>query len=91
MHSYDVIGSIGVTAFLVAYTGLQVRKISATSFLYSFLNLVGALAIFYSLFYQWNLSSFVIEVAWILLSAYGLLRYFQRRKVAYILSLSQDN
>lgn len=77
MHSYDVIGSAGVVIILIAYGGLQFKKISASSFWYSFLNIIGSLAIVYSLLHEWNFSAFIMEVVWIIFSVYGLWCHFR--------------
>ena len=44
---------------------------------YSLLNGLGALLIMVSLIYNFNLSSFVIEIAWLMISAYGLWRWYR--------------
>ncbi len=75
----NIIGLIGVALIMVTYFLLQVEKISARGLGYSILNLVGAVLIMVSLFYYWNLSAFIIEICWILISFYGIIRYFTRR------------
>lgn len=75
MHipSLDTIfGSIGVVVVLITYGLLLTNKLSASSFNYSFFNLVGSILILYSLIYQWNFPAFTIEVAWGLISLYGI-------------------
>lgn len=68
----NVIGIIGVVIVLIAYGLLQTRKIDPKAIPFSFLNLIGSVFITYSLLYYWNLASFIIEIAWILISSYGL-------------------
>lgn len=78
----DIIGVVGVSFVLATYYLLQFDKIDAKGFWYSFLNLFGAVLIMYSLLYNWNLASVIIEVFWIGISAYGVWKYFKRdRKV----------
>ncbi len=74
----DVIGSIGTLLIVLTYLLLQINKIQSHSFLYSFLNLLGALLLAYSLLYNWNFASFMIEVFWIIISLIGLVKYFMR-------------
>jgi len=72
----DVIGIIGVAMILFGYFALQIEKISSKGLAYSVINLVGAILIMYSLIFNWNLPSVVIEVFWILISLYGIWKYF---------------
>ncbi len=71
---YDVVGSGGVMLILVAYFLLQTERWSGQSVGYSLVNLVGSLMITVSLIYDFNLSSFIIEMAWIAISIYGIVR-----------------
>jgi len=74
----DLIGVFGVSFVLITYYLLQVEKIDAKGFWYSFLNLFGAVLIMYSLLYNWNLASVIIEIFWIAISVYGVWKYFKR-------------
>ena len=74
----DIIGVIGVSFVLITYYLLQFDKIDSKGFWYSFLNLFGAVLIMYSLLYNWNLASVIIEIFWIAISAYGVWKYFKR-------------
>ncbi len=78
---YDVVGIIGVIAILVAYLLLQINRIDSNSLQYSVLNAAGALFIIISLFYQFNLSAFIIEISWLFISILGLIRYFKNKHV----------
>ena len=74
----NFIGMIGVGFVLIAYALLQVNKMSPQSIIYSLLNTIGSLMILVSLYYYWNLASGVIEIAWLLISLYGLIRATRR-------------
>jgi paired small multidrug resistance pump len=67
----DVLGLIGVFFTLVAYLLLSIRKMSSHSVGYPSLNMIGSALIIYSLYYDWNISAFVMEVCWMLISIYG--------------------
>jgi hypothetical protein len=71
---HDLVGNIGVFCILVTYLMLQLEKILVTSFLYSGLNALGAGMVVFSLLYDFNLSAFVIESAWLLISLLGIAR-----------------
>ena len=82
MNSFmiDVIGIVGVVIVVVTYFLLQSEKIDSKGFLYSFLNAFGSLLIMYSLLYNWNLASFIIEFFWILISIYGLEKWYRSKR-----------
>ena len=69
---FNVIGMIGVIFVLLAYFLLQIHKLDQGTITYSFMNLLGAGLILFSLFFTWNLASGVIEIAWLLISLFGL-------------------
>jgi len=73
-HWYDFVGNIGILCVLGAYVALQLGKMKAESRAYSLLNAIGALLILLSLYYAFNLSSFLIEIAWLFISLFGLIR-----------------
>ena len=77
---HDLLGIIGVVLILATYMLLQLEKLSATSFLYSVTNGLGASLILVSLIYEFNLSAFIIEAFWLLISIYGIVRYFSRNR-----------
>ena len=71
---HDLAGSLGVLCILVTYALLQFERILAQGVLYSSLNALGSGLIVFSLFYEFNLSAFVLEIAWLVLSLAGLIR-----------------
>jgi hypothetical protein len=77
---HDLLGIIGVVLIIATYMLLQLEKLSATSFLYSATNGLGASLILVSLIYEFNLSAFIIETFWLLISTYGIVRYFSRNR-----------
>lgn len=79
-HYYNVIGLMGVTIILLIYLLLQLGKVQQDSVLFSLANFVGSVLILTSLNYSWNLPSGVIEVAWLLISAFGLMKSMRLRQ-----------
>ena len=73
------VGLIGVILLLIAYFFLSTGRWRSDSLTYQINNLLGALFILYSLCFYWNLSSFVIEVAWIMISLIGIARITFRK------------
>jgi hypothetical protein len=80
----DLIGIIGVILILIAYYYLSIGRWIADSMLFQFLNFLGAWLMLYSLYFHWNTSSVVIEVAWIIISMLGMYRamFYNKRKLA---------
>ena len=69
---FDFLGNIGVGLILMMYLAIQAGKITSSSLMYSVCNGLGALLILISLSVQFNLSAFIIEFFWLLISLYGL-------------------
>jgi len=69
---YDLAGNIGVLMMVIAYLLLQLDKLSSSSVSYLLLNAVGALFVIVSLIFHFNLSAFLMEVFWLLISLFGL-------------------
>ncbi|MEM6900760.1 MAG: cyclic nucleotide-binding protein [Pseudomonadota bacterium] len=74
----EVIGYIGVALILIGYAGIQSGRLTADMLVYPILNGVGALAILFSLYFHPNIPSIVIEIAWLLISSFGIFRYFSK-------------
>ena len=78
---HDFFGNIGVVLILASYLMVQLRKMDATALPYVVSNCLGAALILYSLIFDFNLSAFVIEIVWVLISLVGMARiYLERRK-----------
>jgi len=78
---HNVVGNIGVVLIVGTYFLVQVRRMSAIQPPYIVLNGLGALFILYSLWFDFNLSAFLIELIWLLISVLGLGRcYMERRR-----------
>ena len=77
---YDIIGSVGVAIIILTYVLLQTERLKSESLLYSVLNGLGAGLIVFSLFYSFNFSAFVVEALWVVISLYGIAKYFLKNK-----------
>jgi hypothetical protein len=71
---YDLAGNVGVASILITYLLLQMNKIKSSDPAYSVLNAVGASLILTSLIFEFNLSAFLIEFFWLLISIYGIIK-----------------
>lgn len=77
---FDVLGTLGVSMIIVTYVLLQSGRLQSTQLSYSLLNAVGAALILVSLYFSFNLSAFIVEAFWLIISIYGVGRYFANRK-----------
>ena len=75
----DLIGNIGVVVLMSTYLMLQLNKLRSDGLAYSLLNAIGAGCIVISLLVNFNLSAFVIEAFWVLISFIGIYRYFRMK------------
>jgi len=73
----NIIGIVGVILTLVAYYFINIGKWQTSKLSYIMCNLVGSSMLLYSLLFYWNLSSVLIEIAWISISLIGLARYLR--------------
>jgi len=78
----NISGLIGVAIILVSYYLLQTAKLSPRDVSYSLANLIGSILILWSLYYDWNLPSVIIECAWIMISLIGLRKALRHKTIA---------
>jgi len=73
---YNILGTIGVGVIVVTYFLLQLGRVKSDQLIYSLLNGIGAMLILISLYYDFNLPSVVVEAFWLVISIFGIVRYF---------------
>ena len=78
----DSVGLLGMVLVVLAYYLLQLERTDPRGLTFNLINLVGAGCLLFSLFFTFNLPSFVIEVFWIGASLIGLWKYWRRRENA---------
>jgi len=71
---HEVFGTIGAAMIVLTYLLIQLHRMQVTDLRYSLLNALGAGLILYSLTVDFNLSAFVIEAFWLLISCLGIVR-----------------
>ena len=72
---YDFVGNVGVALIIITYLLLQLDKMKSSELSYSLLNVLGSALVILSLFYRFNLSAFVVEAFWLLISFVGIIRF----------------
>ena len=76
---FDFVGNIGVAIMIVTYLLLQLDRLNSNAPAYSLLNAFGAALVILSLSVNFNLSAFIMEVFWVLISLIGIYRYLRTR------------
>jgi hypothetical protein len=77
---YDVVGNVGVCMILGCYLLLQLDRLESSGLTFSILNGIGALLILISLAYEFNKSAFIVELFWLLISLFGIVRYLMSKR-----------
>jgi hypothetical protein len=77
---YDLAGNVGVAMMVGAYLLLQLGKLRINDVSYSLINALGAALVLISLLYSFNLSAFLVESFWVLISLFGLIKFLTTRK-----------
>ena len=80
-HWFDWAGYIGVALVLLAFLLLQAHRLHGNGLTYQAMNIFGALGVMLSLIFgSFNLSAFMLEVAWIAIGIYGVVSNRRRRR-----------
>lgn len=75
----DIAGLLGVAMMLIAYAASSMGRLDPTRAVALWANLIGAALVLYSLTRDMNISSFVLELAWLVVAAVGLIRLALKR------------
>lgn len=73
-HWPTIVGILGTLVVLLAFYLLQAQKLHGNGLPYQLMNAVGSAAIIVSLIYAFNLASMLLEIAWLIISVYGMVR-----------------
>ena len=79
---FDLAGFAGVVLIVIAYLLLQLNKLPSSAPAYSLLNAIGALLVMLSLIFDFNLSAFLMEAFWFLISVFGFFRSILSKSAA---------
>jgi hypothetical protein len=79
MSIANLVGLVGVAAYLLAYALLQLGRLTVEDSRYALLNAIGSIAILYSLIFDFNLPSFITQTAWLAFTIIGYLRSRAKR------------
>jgi hypothetical protein len=76
---HDVVGNLGVVLIVATYLLLQLGRLSSRQLSYSLLNALGAALVVVSLLFEFNLSAFIVELFWLVISLLGIVVYLRHR------------
>lgn len=79
MDVFQWLGFLGMLCIVLAYFLLQSGKCDISSLNYQLFNLIGAIALIISLIVHFNLGSFLIEIFWIVITLYGMLKNIRKK------------
>jgi len=72
---YDWAGYLGVALVLLAFLLLQAHKLHGNGLVYQLMNIIGAIGVMLSLLFgTFNASAFMMQVAWLVIGIYGVVR-----------------
>jgi hypothetical protein len=78
---YDWAGFIGVVLVLLAFLLLQAHRLHGNGLTYQLMNVFGALGVTLSLLFgSFNVSAFALEVAWMAIGIFGIVRSARQRR-----------
>lgn len=77
---YDWVGFAGTFMILAAFFLLQAGRLQGRGLAYQLLNLLGAGGVLVSLWGKFNAPVFVLELAWMLISIYGIVHAARLRR-----------
>ena len=80
LEPYNAIGFAGVVLLIAAYFANQQRWLRSDDWRYPAANLLGAVLMLISLWFEWNFPSAVIEIVWALISLWGIAKSWQNRR-----------
>ncbi len=76
----EAIGLIGAALILLAYAGVQLKKLDPHKPRALLLNLTGAALVLVSLYFEFNLAAALLEGAWVLIALWGIIQLFVKPK-----------
>lgn len=71
----DIVGLAGACLVISSFFLLQTEKFTPSSTGYLLFNFFGAIMLLFSLYYNWNLASVIIECLWLVITAYGIIKF----------------
>lgn len=80
IHLHDAAGILGVALIIVTYLLLTTGRMKADGWRYPVLNGLGAVLVMVSLLVDFNLSAFIVEAFWAVISIIGIVRWLHIKR-----------
>jgi len=77
----DLVGNAGVALLIGTFYANVRGSLTSQGFWYNFNNLLAAVLLSINLYYKPNISSVIIEIFWISISMYGLIKWYRNEKI----------
>jgi hypothetical protein len=78
---HDWAGYFGVVLVLLAFFLLQAHKLHGNGLIYQLMNALGALGVMLSLLFgHFNMAALIMQVAWLMISIFGVARGMRVRR-----------
>lgn len=72
---FDVLGLTGTFLIILSFCLVQSGRTSSFSAFYLYSNFLGSVFLLISLCYDWNLASVAMQILWMSISVYGLIKH----------------
>lgn len=82
MEFATAVGLVGAVAYLAGYALIQMRILTIDDGRYAALNVLGGVALIYSLLWDFNLGSLLTQVAWLIFTVVGYVHNRRRRRTS---------
>lgn len=77
---YQAIGFFGTIFVVGAYLMLQIDRVKNDDYSFILSNLIGSILLIISLIKHLNIGSFIIEIFWLIITIYGLIKRVKKDK-----------
>ncbi|WP_410479538.1 CBU_0592 family membrane protein [Pedobacter nutrimenti] len=79
MTIINLIGWFGAVVYIVAFFLLTIHVISSSSFLYNFLNILGAIGLIINAYYLRDSPNIIVNLAWLLIATIGINNLYRKK------------
>lgn len=78
---YNIIGLVGPALFVFAYAMVAADRWHGKMRRFHVVNFLGSVAVIISLMHHWNMPTFIVEICWAMIAAYGFIKTIKYSKL----------